>query len=113
MAAPDQMSSYKSPLPKQRRPHMLFQQCCALPEPLPASPLVRPIQRGTAIFLSKLAAVRCAFKRAASIMSRSGLPALRARVPKMRLNTPSWLQRTNRLHSVLCGPYAAGASHLR
>ena len=42
---------------------------------------------GNSPFLSRLAAVRCAFKWVASIISWSGLPPLAAKAAKMRLNT--------------------------
>ena len=59
-------------------------------------PLVRPIRRNSP-FLSRLAAVRWAFRWVASIISRSDLAALRASSAKILLNTPSLLHRTNRL----------------
>ena len=48
-------------------------------------------------FLSRLAAVRCAFRCMASIMMRSGLRPSPASAAKMRSNTPSRLQRMKRL----------------
>jgi hypothetical protein len=59
--------------------------------------LVRPIRRGNSPFFKRLAAVRCAFRCVASIISRDGLPALRAISVKILLKTPRRLQRTNRL----------------
>jgi hypothetical protein len=56
-----------------------------------------PDTAGNSPFLSRLAAVRCAFRWVASIISRSDLPALRASPAKILLNTPSLLHRTNRL----------------
>lgn len=50
---------------------------------------------GNIPFFSRLAAVLCAFKCVASIISLSGVPRASAR--KMRLNTPIRLQRTKRL----------------
>src|SRR5215210_5258455 len=51
---------------------------------------------GNSPFLSRLAAVRCAFRWVASIINWSGLPPFAANAAKMRLNTPSRLQRTKR-----------------
>lgn len=65
---------------------------------------------GKSPFFSRLAAVRWAFRWVASIISLSGWPALPASASKIRLKTPSLLQRINRLYSVLCGPYSFGAS---
>ena len=48
-------------------------------------------------FCSRLAAVRCALRWVASIISRAGAPPLAARAAKMRAKTPSRLQRMNRL----------------
>ena len=48
-------------------------------------------------FCSRLAAVRCAFRCVASIISRSGVSASAASAAKMRAKTPSRLQRTKRL----------------
>lgn len=48
-------------------------------------------------FCSRLAAVRCALRWVASIISRAGAPPLAAKAAKMRANTPSRLQRMNRL----------------
>ncbi len=61
-------------------------------------------------FLSRLAAVRCAFRWVASIMTVSGSPHLAAKLLRMRSNTPIRDQRTKRLYSVLCGPQISGAS---
>jgi len=44
-------------------------------------------------FCSRLAAVRCAFRCVASIISRSGVSASAASAAKMRAKTPSRLQR--------------------
>ena len=44
---------------------------------------------GQSPFLSRLAAVRCAFRCVASIISRDGGPASAARAAKMRSNTPA------------------------
>jgi hypothetical protein len=52
-----------------------------------------PDTSGNSPFLSRLAAVRCAFRCVASIISVSGLPLLAASSAKMRLNTPNRLQR--------------------
>jgi hypothetical protein len=56
-------------------------------------------------FFKRLAAVRCAFRWIASIINWSEpSPPLDARAQKIRLNTPSRLQRMKRLQIVLCGP---------
>ena len=52
---------------------------------------------GKSPFFSRLAAVLWAFRCVASIIKRSGWPALPAKASKMRLNTPMWLQRMKRL----------------
>jgi hypothetical protein len=52
---------------------------------------------GNIPFFSRLAAVRCAFRWVASIINCSGLPRLAVSSAKIRLNTPSLLQRTKRL----------------
>src|SRR5665647_2559512 len=72
-----------------------------------------PDTSGTSPFFRRLAAVRWAFIWVASIISRRGLPALRVSSAKILLNTPRRLQRTNRLYTVLCGPYSRGASRHR
>jgi hypothetical protein len=56
-----------------------------------------PETAGKSPFFSRLAAVRCAFRWVASIISLSGLSASAASAAKMRKNTPSRLQRTKRL----------------
>jgi hypothetical protein len=56
---------------------------------------------GNSPFSSRLAAVRCAFRCVASIMTRSGLGPSPASEAKIRSNTPSRLQRTKQLCSVL------------
>jgi len=65
---------------------------------------------GNIPFLSRLAAVLCAFRCVASIITRSGVPDVSASSLKMQLNTPILLQRTTRLYTVVCGPYSRGAS---
>ena len=59
--------------------------------------LCAPDTSGNRPFFKRLAAVRWAFRWVASIISRRGLPALRASSAKILLNTPRRLQRTNRL----------------
>ena len=54
-------------------------------------------------FLSRLAAVRCAFRWVASIDTVPVASLSAARAAKMRSNTPAPLHRTKRLQSVLCG----------
>ena len=56
-----------------------------------------PEKAGKSPFLSKLAAVRCAFRWVLSIMMRSGGPPSEASAAKMRSNTPMRLQRMKRL----------------
>ena len=56
-----------------------------------------PDTSGNRPFFKRLAAVRCAFRCVASIITRSGLPALCANAAKILLNTPRRLQRMNRL----------------
>jgi hypothetical protein len=56
-----------------------------------------PNTSGNSPLFRRLAAVRCAFRWVASIISRRGLPTLRANSAKILLNTPRRLQRTNRL----------------
>ncbi len=56
-----------------------------------------PDTTGNSPFLSRLAAVRCAFRCVASIMIRSGLGPSPASPAKMRSKTPSRLQRMKRL----------------
>ena len=59
---------------------------------------------GNSPFLRRLAAVRCALRCVASIITMrvASLPA--ARAAKILSNTPARLQRTKRLYKVLCGP---------
>src|ERR1700761_7799444 len=64
-------------------------------------------------FLRRLQAVRCALRCVASIMIQFGLGPSPASSANIRPNTPRRLQRTKRLYSVLCGPYAVGASFHR
>jgi hypothetical protein len=52
---------------------------------------------GNRPFFKRLAAVRCAFRWVASIISRCGLLPLRASAAKILLKIPSRLQRTKRL----------------
>lgn len=68
---------------------------------------------GNRPFLSRLAAVRCAFRYVASIIRPCLGAALFASSRKITLKIPARLQRTNRLYSVVCGPYTAGASFHR
>ena len=56
-----------------------------------------PDTAGNIPFLSRLAAVRCAFRCVASIMMRSGLGPSAARLAKIRSKTPSLLHLMNRL----------------
>jgi hypothetical protein len=55
-----------------------------------------PNAAGNSPFFKRLAAVRCAFRWVASIMSRSGFDPL-ASAAKIRSNAPSLLQRMKRL----------------
>ena len=59
---------------------------------------------GPPFFCSRLADVRWALRWVASIMSRSGGPSSAARAAKMRVKTPSLLQRKYRLYRVFDGP---------
>lgn len=59
---------------------------------------------GKSTFLSRLAAVRCAFRWVASIVNSVVSPPLFASSKKMRPNTPNSLQGMKRLKIVLCGP---------
>jgi hypothetical protein len=65
------------------------------------------------LFARGLDAVRCAFRQAASIMIVLELVPPAARPARIRAKTPVSLQRFQRLHSVLAGPYSLGASHHR
>src|SRR5690606_37661994 len=56
-----------------------------------------PDTTGNIPFLSRLAAVRCAFRCVASIMMRSGFGPSPASPAKIRSNTPIRLQRMKRL----------------
>jgi pimeloyl-ACP methyl ester carboxylesterase len=56
-----------------------------------------PDTSGKSPLFKRLAAVRCAFRWVASIMIVSGSPTFAASSAKMRLNTPSRLQRMKRL----------------
>src|SRR5690606_19642314 len=61
------------------------------------SALGSPDTTGNIPFLSRLAAVRCAFRCVASIMIRSGFGPSPASPAKIRSNTPIRLQRMKRL----------------
>ncbi|ESZ12152.1 hypothetical protein X737_27500 [Mesorhizobium sp. L48C026A00] len=61
------------------------------------SALGAPDTAGNIPFLSRLAAVRWAFRWIASIMMRSGLGPSPANAAKILSNTPSRLQRMKRL----------------
>ena len=63
-----------------------------------------PDTSGNRPFFKRLAAVRCAFRCVASIISRDGLPALRASSANILLNTLRRLQRTNRLNEPRAPP---------
>ena len=53
--------------------------------------------------MRRLAAVRCALRWVASIITVSVAVLPAARAAKIRSNTPARLQRTKRLYKVLCG----------
>ena len=72
-----------------------------------------PDAAGNSSFLSRLAAVPCAFRWVASIINWSGFPPLAAKAAMILSNMPKRLQRMNRLSIVLGGPYSAGTSHHR
>ena len=61
----------------------------------------------------RLEAVRWALRWVASIMMTSVSRPSAAISVRIRANMPKRLHRTQRLYSVLCGPYSAGASRQR